>query len=731
LCVLFFFSGFPALIYQLLWQRALFRIFGVNMESVTIVVTAFLLGLGFGSVVGGWLCRRREIPLLPLLAAIELLTGAFGMVSLSIFDHFGSLALGMPLALTAAAALGLVLAPTLLMGATLPLLVGHLVLESRSVGGSLGLLYYVNTLGAGAACLIAAVLLFPFLGMQGAVYVAVALNGTVAAGALAAHFYGSTAGLVDLPDAPPSDAAAERPLKFVPALGLACFGGFVSLSYELFFFRIISYATGSSASAFAATLGAFLIGLAGGSRVAGRLCETAPKKAVSRLPRDLIVANLVGLLFLPVLSHLVWLGTGVQGVALLMVYLFARGWAKLLPCIAHFGVAADDRAGMRTALIYLANIIGAACGALITGFLLMDRLNHVGIALFLLAIGLACALVLIVALPLSRSGKRVRAGGVLAIAGLAALSLPTLAANLLENLLWKGKSGAETPFASIVENRSGIITVDRSGTVFGNGAYDGRFNVDLVHDANGIFRPYALSLFHPAPTDVLMIGLSSGSWAQVIANNPTVATLTIVELNPGYLELIAGSPDVASLLSNPKVTVVIDDGRRWLHLNPQRKFDAIVSNTTWYYRAHTTNLLSSDFLAIIKDHLKAGGIFFYNTTDSARVQRTGCLMFAYGARFSNHMLLSTAPLSWDFVRWRAVLESYRIDGHSVLDLTRGEDQTVLNWLMALKGDLAASADPDRERQIEPCSEILIRTSGMKQVTDDNMGSEWRYIFGLE
>jgi len=46
LCVLFFFSGFPALIYQLTWQRSLFRIFGVNTESVTIVVTAFMLGLG-------------------------------------------------------------------------------------------------------------------------------------------------------------------------------------------------------------------------------------------------------------------------------------------------------------------------------------------------------------------------------------------------------------------------------------------------------------------------------------------------------------------------------------------------------------------------------------------------------------------------------------------------------------------------------------------------------------
>ena len=58
LCVLFFFSGFPALIYQLTWQRNLFLIFGVNIESVTIVVTAFMLGLGLGSLAGGWLSGR-------------------------------------------------------------------------------------------------------------------------------------------------------------------------------------------------------------------------------------------------------------------------------------------------------------------------------------------------------------------------------------------------------------------------------------------------------------------------------------------------------------------------------------------------------------------------------------------------------------------------------------------------------------------------------------------------
>src|SRR5215475_2871132 len=125
LCVLFFFSGFPALIYQLTWQRALFRIFGVNIESVTIVVTAFMLGLGLGSLAGGWLTKRSGIPLLPLLAGIELLTGAFGLVSLGIFDSVGELAIGLPLAVTSAATLALVIVPMLLMGATLTLLVSH------------------------------------------------------------------------------------------------------------------------------------------------------------------------------------------------------------------------------------------------------------------------------------------------------------------------------------------------------------------------------------------------------------------------------------------------------------------------------------------------------------------------------------------------------------------------------------------------------------------------------
>src|SRR5882757_961931 len=120
LCALFFFSGFPALIYQLTWQRSLFRIFGVNTESVTIVVTAFMLGLGLGSLAGGWISKRPNVKPLVLLGVIELLTAAFGLVSLAIFEQIGQLVWNLPLIAIAAINLLLVLVPTLLMGATLP-----------------------------------------------------------------------------------------------------------------------------------------------------------------------------------------------------------------------------------------------------------------------------------------------------------------------------------------------------------------------------------------------------------------------------------------------------------------------------------------------------------------------------------------------------------------------------------------------------------------------------------
>src|ERR1039457_7000124 len=82
----FFLSGFPALLYQLVWQRALFTIYGINIESVTMVVSAFMLGLGLGSLVGGWISERPRVPLLMAFGVIELGVAVFGIFSLRVFQ---------------------------------------------------------------------------------------------------------------------------------------------------------------------------------------------------------------------------------------------------------------------------------------------------------------------------------------------------------------------------------------------------------------------------------------------------------------------------------------------------------------------------------------------------------------------------------------------------------------------------------------------------------------------
>lgn len=720
LCGLFFFSGFPALIYQLTWQRELFRIFGVNSESVTIVVTAFMLGLGVGSLAGGWVSKRRDIALLPLLAAIELMTAAFGIVSLGVFGQVGALIVNWPLPAMAAVNLLLVIVPTLLMGATLPILVSHLVRRSGQVGNAVGLLYYVNTLGAAAACVICGILLFPFLGMHGAIFVAVGVNVAVAIGAMAAHVLQPD----ESGDAPamPANGARAAIAGMRPVLLLAALGGFISLSYEIFLFRTVSYASGSSATAFAFTLACFLAGIAGGSRSAGKVCEALPQTDAMRKAADeLVFANLLGLLFLPMMAHFAWLDGGVLALAMLMVYLIARRWGSLLPYLAQFGVRADDRAGMQTGLLYFSNILGSAAGAILTGFVLTNYLSLVQVAVALVLAGTVCALWVVAMLDVARTERLKRAAVAVGVSAVAMVATPLFSDRVLENLLFKGT--LDHAFSHVIENRSGIITVDTDGTVFGNGMYDGRFNTRLQDDRNGIIRPYALSLFHAAPRDVLMIGLASGSWAQVIANNPAVASLTIVEINPGYLALIERQPEVASVLHNPKVTVIMDDGRRWLSHHPKKSFDAIVSNTTWNFRANITNLLSSEFLELARQHLNPHGILFYNTTDSARVQRTACLAFPYGARFTNHMVVSDTPIDWNFARWRQTLESYVIDGQKEFDSHSASDRAVL--------DSVTEAGQRSQHVIEDCPDVLARTAGKASITDDNMGTEWRHPLGLE
>lgn len=172
---IFFLSGFAAMIYQVVWQRALYAIFGINIESVTIVVTAFLFGLGVGSLVGGSLSERGR-NLLTMFAAAELSVGVYGILSLRFFRWIGAEGLAVSHVANAVLTLLALLPPTLLMGLTLPLLVAHGVTTTLSSGKTVGSLYFANTLGSAVAAFVAVMALLPALGEQGSVNFAAALN---------------------------------------------------------------------------------------------------------------------------------------------------------------------------------------------------------------------------------------------------------------------------------------------------------------------------------------------------------------------------------------------------------------------------------------------------------------------------------------------------------------------------------------------------------------------------
>lgn len=143
--------------------------------------------------------------------------------------------------------------------------------------------------------------------------------------------------------------------------------------------------------------------------------------------------------------------------------------------------------------------------------------------------------------------------------------------------------------------------------------------------------------------NVLMIGLGSGSWARVLASHARLKKLTIVEINPGYLDIIRNYPEFADVLDDTRIDIIIDDGRHWLRRNTDQKFDVIVGNLTFHWRSNTTHLSSSEFMRLAKSHLNCNGLLYLNTTDSPYIIRTAVEAFKHVVSFGNFVAASDHP----------------------------------------------------------------------------------------
>lgn len=177
---LFFISGFAALIYQIAWQRMLFSAFGVDLQSVTIIIAVFMAGLGIGGFWGGRIADKVPQNLLLVFCAIELGIGIFGFLSVDLILWLKNLVLLADVWLIALANFALLFVPTFLMGATLPLLTSYLNQHNANTGENIGWLYFTNTLGAAMSCLAMAFVFFVYLSLYQTIYMAAAINCLVA-----------------------------------------------------------------------------------------------------------------------------------------------------------------------------------------------------------------------------------------------------------------------------------------------------------------------------------------------------------------------------------------------------------------------------------------------------------------------------------------------------------------------------------------------------------------------
>ena len=357
--VLFFLSGFPALLYQIVWQRALFTIYGVNIESVTIIVTAFMLGLGLGSLAGGKISNFKSVPLLLAFGIVELGIGLFGAFSLPLFHQVALVTAGASLPETALVTMSLLLFPTLLMGITLPLMVGHLSRVTRNVGQSLGILYALNTLGSAVACVAAALFLLRWLGESGSVRFASILNCVVACSALLLYRRHSEVVQPEEGPAPPTDSGEKHALPFAPTLSIAALVGFVSLGYEIVWYRLFAFLTGGTAPCFALLLAFYLGGIAAGSLAVSDFCrESLRDRADRALP---VLGSLI--LWSGVISFILGptLGAAARHVPPNVCFTLVFAGASLLgaafPLLGHVSIRLSDRVGSRISYVYLANII--------------------------------------------------------------------------------------------------------------------------------------------------------------------------------------------------------------------------------------------------------------------------------------------------------------------------------------------------------------------------------------
>lgn len=496
----------------------------------------------------------------------------------------------------------------------------------------------------------------------------------------------------------------------MPAAFLAFATGFLSLSMEILWIRLFSFANHSMPQAFSFVLAVYLIGIAFGAQL-GKWCCRQSYDLWCVCGVALVLSSAIDLTG-PWIYAALAVSHSQLVVAGCVIMLTAMLKAIAFPIAHHLGTPAFAvDIGRKISRVYVSNIAGATLGPIFTGLALLAWVTTQQGFLICAALTFCMALYCLarVLTPI------MQAASVLAMALPFFLVMQTNQHALIKRIA----APSYGDIIQILENQYGIITLYAGGrggdVVAGGNAYDGRTNLDPVINSNRINRLLILAALVDKPTNVLMIGLSIGSWLKLVTAFPGVENIDVIEINPGYVDLMQHYPRQASALLDPRVHLYIDDGRRWLKNHPNRQYDMVVINTTYHWRAYVTNLLSQEFLHLLKRHMREGAVLEYNTTGSPDALKTATTVFKHAYLYENFVI--AADFDWrekrltpDAIR---KLQSLTLDGSSLYP--PGSERLIAGYLQM------------RVTPVEVVEPVYLGMGReLEVITDRNMITEFKY-----
>ncbi len=615
---LFFWSGVGALMLEVLWLRQLALLFGNTAQAAAVTLSVFFLGLALGGRLWGKKAPHMSNPLrgYALLELGVAATGPLFLLLRSLYGFiyapvFGGVA-GHPTLIILGKlilAAGILLPPAVLMGGTFPLMGHHLVRRAGELGATGSLLYAVNTIGAATGAFVAGFYLPRIVGLTASASIAVGL--LLSVGLTALWLSGGTghdafAGppVMETPDARPS--SSRRPL--IVALVVA--SGFGTLGLEVLWTRMFAQVLQNSVYSFAVVLFTFLISLGLGSLLAYGLTKLDIRPMVTLAA--LLALGGVSVSLAPHFFY--WLTDGLAYVApgadwgRYVAAVFATAGAvtvvpvvligAVFPFLLRIEQDRGEQVGRTIGRLISLNAVGAIAGPLVTGFLLIEV---IGLWRSISALGYGYLILSAVVLSRVTTRKTIQALPVLAVAVLAwTASLSGLRAVRVEEgerlrAVWEGNSGT---VAVVQEGDNLKLKLDNYYTLG-----------DTRSIAVERMQAHLPLLLHPEPRSVFFLGLGTGITAGAALDHP-VTSVVAAELVPEVVTAVRRyfSPYTNNLFSDPRVEIVVEDGRNYL-LATRETYDVIVGDLFTPWHAGTGSLYTLEHFERVRSRLRDEGLF--------------------------------------------------------------------------------------------------------------------------